>query len=75
MLTIFFQAGPVTDYSSALRSDTRKFADFFWLMMNRGVYLPCSQYEAWFVGCQHDDRIIEQTLAAAKESFAELKAG
>ena len=49
MLTLFFHDGPVHDYDDARRSDTRLFARFFWEMLARGVYLPCSQFEAAFV--------------------------
>src|SRR5205807_867068 len=49
MWTLFFNAEPVTDYDVARKSDTKRFARFFWAMMDRGVYLPCSQFEAAFL--------------------------
>ncbi len=72
MWTLFFTAGPVTDYDTAKTSDTAKFGRFFWAMMDRGVYLPCSQFEAAFNSVLHGDKEIEQTLAAAKEALAEV---
>jgi glutamate-1-semialdehyde 2,1-aminomutase len=72
MLTLFFTDTPVTDYDTAKTSDTAKFARFFWGMMDRGVYLPCSQFEAVFVSAAHTEADIERTLAAAREALAEL---
>jgi glutamate-1-semialdehyde 2,1-aminomutase len=69
--TLFFTAGPVTDYEAAKRSDVGRFARFFWAMMDRGVYLPCSQFEAAFVSAAHTERHVEQTVAAAREALAE----
>jgi len=69
MLTMFFQRGaepePVTGWRTASRSDTGRYADFFWGMIGRGVYLPCSQYEALFFSACHTDADIEATVAAA----------
>ncbi len=70
MLTLFFHDGPVHDYDDARRSDTRLFARFFWEMLARGVYLPCSQFEAAFVSAAHTDADIDHTIAAATESLA-----
>ena len=75
MWTLFFQEEPVTDYRVALKSDTKRFAKFFWTMLERGVYLPCSQFEAAFVSTAHDDTILDRTLAVAREAFAELASG
>ncbi len=72
MWTLFFTADPVIDYDSAKKSDTKKFARFFWAMMERGFYLPCSQYEAAFLMAIHTDDHIEQTIAAASEVLNEL---
>jgi glutamate-1-semialdehyde 2,1-aminomutase len=69
--TLFFTDGPVTDYDTAKQSDTARFARFFWAMMDRGIYLPCSQFEAAFVSMAHTERHVEQTLAAAREALAE----
>ena len=72
MWTLFFTSTPVTDYDSAKTCDTKMFSKFFWAMMNRGVYLPCSQFEAAFNSITHDDPIIDSTLKAANDSFAEI---
>jgi len=72
MWTFFFTSIPVTDYDSAKSCDTKMFAKFFWAMMDRGVYLPCSQFEAAFNSVLHDEAIIDLTLKAAREAFAEI---
>lgn len=72
MLTLFFAPGSVTDWESASRSDTRRFAKYFWGMLDRGVYLPCSQYEAMFVSAAHTEADVDATVAAAREALAEL---
>ena len=70
MLTVFLTSQNVTDLNSATTSDTTKFSRYFHGMLNRGVYLPCSQYEAMFVSAVHTDADIVQTIAAATDSFA-----
>ena len=72
MWTLFFTDGPVTDYDSAKKSDTARFARFFWAMMDRGVYLPCSQFEAAFDSVLHGEKEVEQTITAAREALAEI---
>jgi glutamate-1-semialdehyde 2,1-aminomutase len=72
MWTLFFTAGPVTDYDTARQADTARFARFFWAMMERGVYLPCSQFEAAFNSVAHTEKHIDQTIAAAREALAEV---
>jgi glutamate-1-semialdehyde 2,1-aminomutase len=72
MWTLFFNAAAVTDYESAKKSDTARFARFFWAMMDRGVYLPCSQFEAAFLSAAHTAEQVEQTVAAAREALAEV---
>ncbi len=67
MLTLFFQAGPVTDWASAARSDVDRFARFFWGMIEQGVYLPCSQFEALFVSTEHSASDIDATIEAARQ--------
>jgi glutamate-1-semialdehyde 2,1-aminomutase len=69
MWTLFFTADPVTDYESAKASDTARFAKFFWAMMDRGVYLPCSQFEAAFVSAAHTEADVRRTIAAAAEAL------
>ena len=72
MFTVAFTDQPVTDYASARRADTDRYARFFHAMLERGVYLPPSQFEACFLSFAHLERDIEQTLAAAEEAFGEL---
>jgi glutamate-1-semialdehyde 2,1-aminomutase len=69
MLTLFFHDGPVLDYDDARRSDTKLFARFFWEMLARGVYLPCSQFEAAFVSAAHTAADIDQTIEAAADAL------
>jgi glutamate-1-semialdehyde 2,1-aminomutase len=72
MLTPFFvpeKGAKVRDFVEATRSDTKRFGKFFASMLEQGVYLPPSQYEAWFVGWTHEDRDIDQTIKAAKKAF------
>jgi glutamate-1-semialdehyde 2,1-aminomutase len=72
MFTLFFHKGPVTNYEEAKASDTKCFARFFWEMMARGIYLPCSQFEAAFLSTAHSESDIDATIAAAAESLAVL---
>jgi glutamate-1-semialdehyde 2,1-aminomutase len=72
MLTLFFNGEPVTNWDSASKSDTAKFGKFFWGLIERGVYFPCSQYEALFVSAAHTEADIDKTVAAAKEVLADL---
>jgi glutamate-1-semialdehyde 2,1-aminomutase len=74
MLTLFFHDGPVYNYEEALQSDTRLFGRFFWEMLARGVYLPCSQFEAAFVSAAHTESDIDHTIAAAREALAAINA-
>ncbi len=73
MATMFFQAGPVTDYTSALRSDTAAYARFFHAMLERGVYMAPSQFEAAFISMAHSFEQIDATIAAAEESLTIAK--
>ncbi len=75
LLTVFFHAGPVTDYASAAHSDTQRFARFFHATRRRGVLLPPSQFEAWFVSTAHTRADLDLTVAAAREAFAECATG
>ncbi|MCH8346337.1 MAG: glutamate-1-semialdehyde 2,1-aminomutase, partial [Chloroflexi bacterium] len=73
MLTIFFTDTPVTDFASAKRSDTGRYAAFFRRMFSRGVFLPPSQFEAMFVSLAHGDGEVAQTVEAARESLAAIR--
>jgi len=68
MICPFFTGGPVTDYAGASRADTSLFGRFFGGMLARGVYLPPSQFEAWFVSAVHSDADIDETIAAVAEA-------
>ncbi len=72
MWTLFFNAAPVTDYDSARQSNTKRFAQFFWGMLDRGYYLPCSQFEAAFLSAVHTEPQVKQTIAAATEVFRQI---
>jgi glutamate-1-semialdehyde 2,1-aminomutase len=72
MLTLFFRDGAVTDWESARRADQDRYARFFHAMLDRGVYLPPSQFEAMFLSAAHTDREIDRTLAAAREAVKTL---
>jgi glutamate-1-semialdehyde 2,1-aminomutase len=74
MFSWFFQAGPVTDWDSASKSDTEAFGRFFRNMLDSGVYLPPSQYEAAFLSAAHTEEDIKKTIAAAKQAFAMVAA-
>jgi glutamate-1-semialdehyde 2,1-aminomutase len=69
MFTFFFTEGPVTDWESARRSDTARFGRFFRAMLERGIYLAPSQFEAAFVSAAHSEQDIRKTAAAAREAF------
>jgi glutamate-1-semialdehyde 2,1-aminomutase len=73
MFTFFFSSEPVTDWESAKRSDTGRFKQFFHWMLDRGVYLAPSQFEAGFVSFAHTEPDIARTVAAAGEFFDQLK--
>jgi len=74
MFTWFFTQGPVTDWNSASKSDTEAFGRFFRSMLDSGVYLPPSQYEAAFLGTAHTEEDVQKTVAAAKQAFAMVTA-
>ncbi|MFW6146140.1 MAG: glutamate-1-semialdehyde 2,1-aminomutase [Planctomycetota bacterium] len=69
MLTVFFTASPVTNYTTARASNTTAYAAFFQAMLAAGIYLPPSQFEAWFISLAHTDETITATAAAAVEAF------
>jgi glutamate-1-semialdehyde 2,1-aminomutase len=74
MLTLFFGVERVTNFAEAQSADHQQFARFFHGMLERGVHLPPSGYEAWFVSLAHDEAAIEHTLTAAKTVLDELGA-
>ncbi len=72
MMTLFFNADPVTDWTVASRSDTARFSRYFWGLVERGIYMPCSQFEALFVSTAHGEHDIEATISAAQEVLAKI---
>jgi glutamate-1-semialdehyde 2,1-aminomutase len=72
LLTVFFSDQPVRDYDDAKACDTDRYAAFCRAMLERGVYLPPSQFEAWFPSLAHTDAHVERTLEAAAEAFEAL---
>ena len=60
----------MTDWTSAAKSDTEAFGRFFRAMLESGIYLPPSQFEAAFMGAAHTENDVQQTVAAAKQAFA-----
>ena len=72
MFTLFFTEGPVRDYASARKSDTRRFAQFFIEMMEQGIYLPPSQFEACFVSLAHTQKDLDKTIEACDAAFKNI---
>jgi len=72
MWTLFFTGTPVVDFHTAMTSDTKRFGRFFWELMNRGVYMPCSQFEAAFVTAALTDTMVDETIRAADEALQAL---
>lgn len=72
MFTLFFNGRLVANYDVSSKNDTEQFAKYFRGMLRRGIYLPCSQYEANFVSVRHTPADVDDTIAAAEEVFAEL---
>jgi glutamate-1-semialdehyde 2,1-aminomutase len=64
MFSVFFTDGPVRGFDDAQRQDTTAYAAFFHAMLDRGVYLPPSAYEAWFVSSAHDDAAVQTVVDA-----------
>ena len=75
MWTLFFTETPVADFATAKMADTKRFGRFFWEMMDRGIYLPCSQFEAAFLSAPMTSDHIVQTVAAAGEAFQVISKG
>src|SRR5205814_1675814 len=69
MFTGFFGPGPVNDYTSAKKADTRAYARFFHALLDRGVYIAPSQFEAGFVSLAHTPADIDATIEATAEAF------
>jgi glutamate-1-semialdehyde 2,1-aminomutase len=72
MFTLFFTEGPVRDYRTAKLSDTKRFAQFFIEMMDQGIYLPPSQFEAWFISLAHTQKDLDKTIEACDTAFKKI---
>jgi glutamate-1-semialdehyde 2,1-aminomutase len=72
MFTLFFTETEVIDYETALTADTKKFAAYFRAMLQHGIYLPPSQFEAAFISLAHSDKDIEKTLRAQRAALKSL---
>jgi len=72
MFTLFFTEGPVRDYRTAKMSDTQRFAQFFIEMMEQGIYLPPSQFEAWFISLAHTQKDLDKTIEACDNAFGKI---
>jgi glutamate-1-semialdehyde 2,1-aminomutase len=72
MLGFFFTETPVRSWEESQHVDTRRFARFHGEMLERGVYLPPSQFETWFLSTAHGDGEIDATIAAAHAAFSSL---
>ncbi len=73
MFTLFFNKNVPTTYEEVLESDTKAYGKFFRAMLKRGVLIPPSQFESWFVGAAHTDEDINKILKAAEDSFEEMR--
>ena len=69
---LFFESGPVTDYASAVKADTQRYADYFHGMLELGIYLAPSQFEAMFVSSAHTDADLSRTLEAHRNVLKAL---
>jgi len=72
VFTLFFTKGPVKDYRTAKSSDAKRFAQFFIEMMDQGIYLPPSQFEAWFISLAHTQKDLDQTVEACDAVFKRI---
>ena len=70
VLTVFFTPGPVTDFASAVASDKDRFAAYFHSMLEQGIYLAPSQFEALFVSLAHSSEDIDRTIEAARQALS-----
>jgi glutamate-1-semialdehyde 2,1-aminomutase len=69
MFTTFFNASEVTDWTTAAKSDRERYGKFFHAMLEGGVYLAPSQFEAAFIGLAHTDDLLDLTVEAARKAF------
>ncbi len=72
MFCLYFTKEPVIDYASAKRADTTRFAHFFWSMLERGIYLPPSQFEACFISLALDDTLLHETVEHIEQALRQV---
>ena len=72
MLTLFFNSQSVTDWDGASKSDTTRYSKYFWSLIEQGIYMPCSQFEALFVSATHTEADIQETIQAVHNAMASL---
>ncbi|HAA56330.1 MAG TPA: glutamate-1-semialdehyde-2,1-aminomutase [Myxococcales bacterium] len=72
MICLFFSEQPVVDFATAKQTDTKAFATYFQLMLEQGIFLPASQFEALFVSASHSDEDIARTVEANKKALAQV---
>jgi glutamate-1-semialdehyde 2,1-aminomutase len=72
MWTTFFTPDPVTDWATASQASRDTYARFFHAMLDEGIYLAPSQFEAAFIGLAHTDELLDRTVEAARTAFAKL---
>jgi glutamate-1-semialdehyde 2,1-aminomutase len=72
MMTLFFNSESVVDWDTAARCDTKAYGRYFWGLLERGVYMPCSQFEALFVSAAHTDADIDATILAATDALSQI---
>jgi glutamate-1-semialdehyde 2,1-aminomutase len=72
MMTLYFNPDPVTDWKVAERCDVERFSRYFWGLLDRDIYMPCSQFEALFVSAAHSPADIDATIAAAGEVLTNI---
>ncbi len=75
LVTLFFSALPVHDFAGAMATDRERHAAFYRAMLERGIWLPPSQFEAWFISLAHDEIAIDRTLMASAEALAATAPG
>ncbi len=73
MMTLFFNSQPVIDWPTSNQSDRKRFAAYFWGLIEEGIYMPCSQFEALFFSSKHTADDIDATVDAAKRVLAKMR--
>jgi glutamate-1-semialdehyde 2,1-aminomutase len=73
MLCPFFTSERVIDYQTAKRCDTKLYARFFWALLEQGVYVPPSQFEAHFISLAHDDEVLDKTIEAMHHALKSIQ--